>query len=180
MPSFYIFIIPNFLRGISMGLISVLAMIALDLGYGSSTVSSIVTITYLANFAGSFLYLVLSKHLNEQILCMLGALCIGAVVFAPNRSDFAFLVVCFITLSGKIIVDYAVPSRIYKLTSIETAGMYHAWRQLITNAGTALSAAGSGFIIQNGMSHFLLIITFAAQIICSLFYLLYNRDRTHM
>lgn len=175
MPDFYIFIIPNFLRGISMGLMGMLAVMSINLGYDIHTSSMIVTVTTIATLTGSIFYFILSKRISERILCMMGAILIGSLIFATKNSNSIFLFVCFLAITGKTIIDYAIPTRVYKLIKSDIACMYHSWRLLFTTAGTAIAAAVAGLSIENGIIMPLLIAAFVAQLISSLVYLFYGQ-----
>ncbi len=177
MKDFYIFIIPNFLRGISMGVISVLAVICLGLGYQNTTASVLVTVTNIAYFLGSSIYYILAKRMTAQKICLWGAVLLIPLSFTPAFNDTGFLILAFLTLVGKLLIDYAVPIRIYNMIPPEIACTYHAGRLLLTSMGTAFAMAISGFLIEGGFSILFIVIGILSQFISSLVYLLYKRKK---
>lgn len=177
MKDFYVFIIPNFLRGISTGVISVLAVICLGLGYQNTTASALVTVTNVAYFLGSSIYYVLSKRMTAQKICLLGAVLLIPLSFTFAFRDTGFLILAFLTLVGKLLVDYAVPLRIYSIIPPEIACTYHAGRLLITSLGTAFAMGISGFLIEGGFSILFIAVGILSQFISSLVYLLYKRKK---
>ncbi len=177
MQEFKIFIIPNFLRGISQGVIGVLAIICLGLGFDNATASALVTVTVVAELLGNYLYYVLSKRISEQKICLLGTALLAPMIFAFLFGDTVFLAFALFTLMGKALINIAVPASVYKIIQPEVACTYHAGRMFVTDMGVAVASACSGFLIERNGTVLLIAIGVLAQLISSLCYLLYRKRK---
>ncbi len=147
-PSFRRLILPNFFRGFHMGMLNVAAVIAVACGFDTETASRLVTVTFLGNILGSLAYMFASRHLESRKLCLVGSIVTWLGVLMPFCSDTVFLAVYFVTVIGKIMVDYAVPSQVYTMIKPDIACLYQTWRLIITTAGSVFSAAVSGYFIE--------------------------------
>lgn len=170
MPLFTKLIIPNLLRGIASGVFAMAAVIVLENGFSSSDTTLLVTIAALAAILGSFLFAVLSRHINSRFLCLAGSIAVFSVTLFGTNIRFLFFIAYFITGIGKIIIDYSVPTILYKLLSFERAGIYHAWRLIITTAGTSLATMLVGYLIGNVPIFIILIFAALCQLLSGLFY----------
>ncbi len=169
-PSFRRLMIPNFLRGIHVGMLSVATVIAVSCGFSAETAGQIVTVTFIGNISGSFLYMIASRYINSRKLCLLGSLIICVGIFMPFCTDTLFLAVYFITMIGKYIIDYAVPSRVYVIIPAEIACRYQTWRMIITTVGIVLSSAVSGIFIEYISVFGFIVIASVCQLICGICY----------
>lgn len=142
------FIPSNFLRGIAGGVFSMAAVIALK-----SNKVSIADTTYLvialsvANVAGSIFFALISRRLNCRVLCLCGSVVMAALSFMTAGSGSLIIFIYFIICVGKIFVDCSVPTLLYKIIPYDIAGSYHAWRLILTTAGSALAATATGYLI---------------------------------
>ncbi len=168
-------IFPNFLRGIHMGMINVIAVIALGCELSIKTTNQLVTVTFLGNILGSTIYSAVSRQKESRILCMVGSLITCIALLLPFCSDNLFLVIYFITIIGKIMIDYAVPSCVYTMIRPDIACLYQTWRLIITTAGSVFSAALSGiFMDYISIESFLFICT-GCQMTSGVYYLYWKK-----
>ncbi len=174
--TFRFLIIPNFLRGIHMGMISVGAVIAIEHGLSQDNVSLIVTVTFAASLLGSVIFSILTKRIKNRTLCLVGTLITPLAFLMCQKSEIVFLLGFFLAAVGKFIVDYAVPSRIYEIIDPKTSCLYHTWRLIITTAGTMLSTAISGLFLENMPIIVFISIATACQIISGICYFSLNKN----
>ncbi len=172
--SFRWLIAPNLLRGIHMGLINVVAVIAVSKGFSVNTQSQLVTVAFSANIVGSVLFMLISKRPRNRLLCLIGTLLTAAGLFMASDSESVFLSAYFITAAGKIIVDYSVPARVSELIAPDIACLYHTWRLITTTIGTVLSTAVSGFFIEKCPIIVFLLLATLCQLISGVCYFIYN------
>lgn len=177
MKDFNVFLLPNFLRGISMGVFDVLAMICLGLGHHDSTAAALVTVGSVANFLGYYLYYVLSKGIPERKIGFIGAFLMVPLIFTFLFGDTVFLVFALLALVGRALISIAVPASVYRIIRPDVACTYHAGRMFITTLGTAVATAFSGFLIEGGCTVLLIVIGVLTQLLSSLAYLLYKGQK---
>ncbi len=177
-PSFRRLLLPNFLRGIHMGMLNVAAVIAVACGFNTETASRLVTVAFLGNILGSLVYMFASRHMESRKLCLTGSIvtCLG--VLMPFCSNELFLAIYFVTVLGKIMVDYAVPSQVYATIGPDIACLYQTWRLIITTAGSVFSAAVSGFFIENISVTGFLVIASVCQILSGICYFRWHSTKS--
>lgn len=169
-PNFRRLILPNLFRGFHMGMLSVAAVIAIACDFQMETASRLVTISFLGSIFGSLVYMKACTYIESRKLCLFGSMiaCIG--IWMPFCSDNVFLFLYFVTVLGKIIVDYAVPSQVYKNIPYDIACLYQTWRLIITTAGSVLAAGVSGFFINHNLIFVYLLIASVLQLISGICY----------
>ena len=170
MPVFSVLIAPNLLRGVASGVISMVAVIALSKGFTSVETAFMVTIAAVANILGSVLFALLSKRISNRVLCLIGSVILFILPFLCLNNKYAFLCIYFICCTGKIIIDYAIPTMIYKVIPFEIAGAYHAWRLILTTAGTSAATLAVGYLIDKLPIVYILIFATICQTISGLMY----------
>ncbi len=175
--SFRKLILPNFLRGVHMGLLNVVAVIAVSKGFSIETTTLLVTVSFLANIVGSLMFTAVSKKPKNRLLCLIGSIVTLFGIMMISDTEIIFLIAYFLTVIGKIIVDYAVPSRVYEIVESDVACLYHTWRLIITTVGTVLSTAVSGFFIENRMIIVFLIGATLCQILSGVCYFIYKSKK---
>ena len=138
----YALLIPNFVRGITTGVVGVITVIAIARGIVDEKSSSYVNvITQLAILLGSFGFAFLCKKIKVRNLMLIGVL--GLCVFLPLsiiKNDIAL----FLTLYGvaylfMICVDTAIPVLITEIIPEDEIGGYTSIRMMVFTAGTAVS-----------------------------------------
>ncbi len=141
-------ILPNFCRGIHMGMLGMATVIAVSCGFDTAMAGRLVTVSFLAGIAGSAFYAVVSNRIESRKLCLIGSLITSTGIFLPFCTDTVFMAVYFIIMAGKIMIDYGVPSQIYAKIKPEIACLYQTWRLIVTTAGSIFAAAVSGYFIE--------------------------------
>ncbi len=177
-PSFRRLLLPNLLRGVHMGMLNVAAVVAIACGFHTETASRLVTVAFLGNILGSLAYMFASRHMESRKLCLTGSIvtCLG--VLMPLCSDTVFLGLYFVTVIGKIMVDYAVPSQVYAMIDPDIACLYQTWRLIITTAGSVLSAAVSGFFIESISVTGFLVLASLCQLVSGFCYFRWHSTKT--
>lgn len=165
MPSFVKLIPSNFLRGVSAGVIAMTAVIAIESGkVTESGTAGLVTALFAANLTGSLFFAVFSKRINCRVLCLSGSLVMTVFAFLLAGGELLFIALYFVVCMGKMVFDYAVPTLLYQVVPYEIAGSYHAWRLILTTAGTALASTLTGYLLPYVPAVFLLILAVFCQL----------------
>ncbi len=141
-------IIPNFIRGIGAGIVSILPIIAASaLSMSGSEISRIAVFTYIATPIGCLLYDFLSRRIGPA-----GTVVIGGVLFSSfalvfwNGLSWFYAVYC-IAYIGYTVVCYVIPEIIFKNTDAHRISTFQSLRMVLTTLGTTLSAAFFGNLI---------------------------------
>lgn len=167
LPVFARLIPSNFLRGLSSGVFSMTAVIALGSGKFSGTgTAKLVLALSVANLTGSLFFALFSNKIDCRILCLCSSLVMTVFSFILAGNESLFIILYFIVCTAKIIFDYSVPTLLYQVIPYDIAGSYHAWRLILTTAGTALAATLTGYLILTIPAVFLLIFATVCQL-CS-------------
>ncbi|MCL2519039.1 MAG: hypothetical protein FWF15_10795 [Oscillospiraceae bacterium] len=175
-PIFKSFIIPNFTRGITAGIIGIVAIIGFhDNILDKVSAAYLVTAATVANIAGSILYTVLSKLIKSNILCLLGSIMTLALLFLSSNSIIIYIAGYFIAYLGIMIISLAIPYRVYEIIPFEIAGIYNSWRMILMTAGITFSTVATGFAIKFVPSYVIFIIAIVCQLYCGIIYFLYNK-----
>ena len=145
---FYVFAAPNFLRGVAGGVVNMAALIALSGKIlDSKGTAYIVTATTVGNIAGSFVYTVLSKRVEDKQLCLLGSALMASMLFMPWTGPAGYVAMFFLANLGVRIISYSYPLMVYKLIPYEIIGTYHTLRMILTTAGTAAATWLTGRLL---------------------------------
>ena len=145
-PIFTRLIHANLMRGFAAGVISVLAAVALDLGYDETLTASMVYAQSIASLAACAFFAVISKRVPGRFVVVGGSLLIVLTPMLLIKSGTLFLIMYIVIMVGRTLVDYAVPSMLLQVVSVEIAGPYHAWRMALQNAGMLLATTVATFI----------------------------------
>ncbi|MBR2460610.1 MAG: hypothetical protein IKB34_05225 [Clostridia bacterium] len=140
-PTFTHLIHANLMRGFAAGIISVLATVALDLGYTESLTAVMVSAQSVASLATCALFSCTSKRISPQVMLIIGCIMVLSLPALLISSSFLFLSVFVIITVGRTLIDYSVPIMLLKTVPVEIAGPYHAWRMVLQNAGTLTATA---------------------------------------
>ena len=170
MPEFRSMIVPNFVRGIFTGVLSMTAVVALSVGFTETDVAEMVTVQQIASIFGSVIFGLLAEKFNSRYLCFIGAAFTLLMPLLSIHNKALFLVTYSVVFLAKMIVDYAVPTIISRVISYEVAGSYHSWRLLIMNMGTALSTYLVGLLIKSVPVWTILAAAALAELACGIGY----------
>ena len=166
-PLFYKLIGANLLRGFSFGTTTVMAAVALDLGFGEGTLTALVSFQSAATLVGCTVYGVISRFVSSRKLIFLGSLCFLTVPVMLFAGQWLFFAVFTVVMLGRTMVDYAVPTALRFAVPVELAGPYNALRMLLHNGGTLLATTLAAFLPVS----WLLILTTVLQLLSGLQYL---------
>lgn len=147
MPLFKKFIVPNTLRGITIGVTNSIALIALHMGLTEGEASMLPIICALGYVVSSFLFHFLSKHMPLPTVALIGSLLVLALVSLPHDSSTVFLSVFFVAYVGRVIVDYAIPVMLIRVVPAEIAGTYNAGRTILLNLSSTVSVFAVGALL---------------------------------
>lgn len=139
-PVFYKMIPANTLRGFAYGITTVMATVALSLGYGESVATAILPVQSFAMLVSYGLFGIGITRTTPRFLVLLGCATFLLIPLLLIKSAMLYLVIFAVMLVGRTIVDNAVPSMLRYAVPVEIAGPYNAWRMLLHYAGT-LSAS---------------------------------------
>ena len=140
-PIFTRLIHANLMRGFAAGVISVLAAVALDLGYDETLTASMVYAQSIASLAACAFFAVISKRVPGRFVVVGGSLLIVLTPMLLIKSGTLFLIMYIVIMVGRTLVDYAVPSMLLQVVPVEIAGPYHAWRMALQNAGMLIATS---------------------------------------
>lgn len=169
---FYFFAAPNFLRGISAGVVNMAALIALS-GHilDSKGTAYIVTATTVGNIAGSLLYTLVSKRVEDKHMCLLGSALMASMVLMPWAGSAGYIVMFFLANLGVRMISYSYPLMVYKLIPYEIIGTYNTLRMILTTAGTAAATYLTGHLLGSVPVWAILITAFVCQALSAAVYL---------
>lgn len=138
-PIFYRLLPGNMIRGFSMGVLSVLTVVALDLGFGEQIATAMVPVQSMATILMCCFFGSVAKRENVARLIMMGSL--GFLLLPMlliSKVGWQFLLGYFTVCIGKGLVDYSIPIALRWVVPIEIAGMYQAWCMALTYCGMVL------------------------------------------
>ena len=141
-PAFYQLLPAHFLRGYSMGVIAVLAVIAADtLKYSASVTSAMVAVSAFTTAVGCLIYGLLTKKAGNRPFIFIGSLTflLIPILLVPS-SPILFLVIYGIVVLGRTFIDYSVPTAMIYIVPVEIAGPYNAWRMAINSLAIVVAS----------------------------------------
>lgn len=148
--SFRALALPDFLRGISMGIVSSIALIAAHSYNSDSTqLSLLVSVGTVASILGNVLFTLLGKQQRVKDLCLIssiGLFVLGAGMIFPKRWA-VFLALYLLLQICRTIIDGTIPVMVAQFIRYQIIGGYTSLRLMITTTGSALSSAAVGFLI---------------------------------
>ena len=145
-PAFSCLIHANILRGFAMGITTVLATIAFDLGYTERVTTLMVTVSSLASCLSCGLLALIAKRIASQKTLFWGSITVALIPLMLIDNKLIFLTVYGIVLFGRTLVDYSTPAMLLKMIPVDIAGPYNAWRIVIQNAGTLIATSVAAFL----------------------------------
>ena len=165
-PVFYKMIPANLLRGFGYGTTTIMAAVALDLGYGQSVSTALVSFQSAAMLLGCGLFALSIKYISARTVMLLGSILFTLFPVMLVRNEGLFLLLFALTYFGRTLVDYATPSLLRLAVPVEIAGPYNAWRMIIHFTGTILATSIAAVIPVWA----LLLLTMIAQLISGISY----------
>ena len=138
----YILLIPNFTRGLSVGIFNVIATIAISTSILNETTSSYVNvILQIATFAGNMFFAFAYRKLSTKNLLLIATL--GVCVSFPLSLELGVVgfFCCFAVASFfRFVIDTAIPVIITEIIPEEQIGPYTSIRMLIFTGAQAVAA----------------------------------------
>ncbi len=181
---FYQLLIPNFLRGVSTGVINLVAVI----GYyckilDSSTAAVLVTLSQIATLIGCQSYASFAKRNKNGILCLASgvALCITMPLMTAGNTKTLFALFYFITFFFNNYISYAVPVIVAEHIDYNCLGQYTAWRMGLFTLGVSVGGAIVPFLLEAVGATTTLLIGGLAMLPCGIgYYIFEKRQRFYM
>jgi predicted MFS family arabinose efflux permease len=137
----YILLIPNFTRGLSVGIFNVIATIAISTSILNETTSSYVNVVLqIATFTGNMFFALAYKKFSTKNLLLLATL--GVCVSFPLSLEFGVIgfFCCFAIASFfRFVIDIAIPVIITEIIPEEQIGPYTSIRMLIFTGAQAVA-----------------------------------------
>ena len=137
----YILLIPNFVRGLSVGIFNVIATIAISTSILNETTSSYVNvILQIATFAGNVFFAFAYRKLSTKNLLLLATL--GVCVSFPFSLELGVIgFFCCFTIASffRFVTDTAIPVIITEIIPKEQIGPYTSIRMLIFTGAQAVA-----------------------------------------
>ncbi len=173
-PVFSHMIPANLLRGFGYGTTTIMAGIALDLGYDQSVSTALVSVQSAAMLIGCGLFALSAKYISPRTVTLMGSIPFALLPLMLIPSSGLFLLLFALVFFGRTLVDYATPSLLRLVVPVELAGPYNAWRMILHFTGTILATSIAAFI----PVWLLLLLTMAAQLLSGLHYFAAKEMRT--
>ena len=142
-PIFRKFIVPNILRGLTIGVTNSIALIALGMGYTDGVAARLAVMSSLGYIGGSFLYHLFERKLKPVAIGTIGSVLLITMAFLPRSNSTAMLILFLLAFIGRVLVDYAVPVMVFQMIDPEISGAYNAWRNVLFS----FTAAGVSYVI---------------------------------
>ena len=131
-PRFSAFIVPNALRGIAIATTNSIAIIALSMGYSEGVTARLAVMSSAGFICASMLYGILQRiHVSASAVGLIGGGLVALMAFLPSNSPTLLLVLFFTAYLGRVLVDYSVPTLVFRMIDPETSGTYNAWRNVL-------------------------------------------------
>lgn len=171
-------LLPNFIRGLGLGVISLAALIAVrgvDMTEGNTPM--ITSAANIGTMLSSFVYVFLTRKLGVPKTALFGSLLFGVVCFATVGGTTMFLILYCVGYIGYNIVSNALPDMVYRTTDPSIISSFHTWRLAVSNVGTVVAAALYGWILDKVPAFVLLVLAFLGTLGCAGGYYLCYRKR---
>lgn len=169
-PVFSRLMLPSFLRGLATGVLTMAAVIAMKMGFDASDTSLMVTVSSVSSILGAAFFSFLSRKFDPRDLCLIGSIAVAVFPVIGLGGKELFFAVYFIIMFGKIVVDLSVPTMLYRYISYEIAGEYHAWRLMLSTAGTAVATLLTGFFTESVPAVWIAVVAGLLQLASGLLY----------
>ena len=135
-PVFRKMIPANTLRGFAYGITTVMATIALDLGYDASVATALLSVQSFSMLLSYGIFAIGITRISPRNLVLAGCVPFLLLPLLMFKSPLLFLAVFAVIMFGRTIVDNAIPSMLRYAVPVEIAGAYNAWRMMLHYVGT--------------------------------------------
>lgn len=138
----YYLLVPNFARGLAMGIFNVMAVMAVSSGIAdTSEVSALTIVTQAASFVANIVFSIFYKKVSLENMLIIST--VGVCISLPFCMSFgfvAFLIFNLISLFFRFIIDSAIPTALVNIIPESQIGAYSSIRMLIFTASQAVAA----------------------------------------
>lgn len=172
-PQMWILLIPNVLRGISAGIINLIAVVAVTSNIiNVESVSVTVVVTQLALFAANLIFIKSLEMFNVQtVLVTSGIIMCTLLPFAVKVTGLSgFVVIYFVIRLFMAIVDSSIPVCVTKIIPYRQIGAFTSIRMMAMTCGTALAPLLLGFLEKRTTYFVIFAIAAAMKLVCCLTY----------
>ena len=135
------FILSNTFRGFGYGLTTMMATIALTLGYEPWVSTMVISIQSAAVIIGCIVFGFVSKRLPLRLIILVGSLSFAALPLLMTGNVYMFFAAFAVAIFGRTIVEHSVPSLFRYCVPAEIAGTFNGWRMLLFYAGSLSASA---------------------------------------
>ena len=136
----------HLLRGFGYGTLTVLAVVAVDLGFDESVTTAMVSVQSVAVLLGCLAFGIISKYISPRVAMFVGSISTLMLPLMLFADDWMFLALCAAVLFGRTLVDYGAVSLMLYAVPLEIAGPYNAWRMILHNGGALIATTVAAFI----------------------------------
>ena len=175
-PVFRQFVIPNALRGITLGVTNSIALIALAMGIPEADASMLPIMIALAAVASSIIYRYLDTRVKLPTIGIIGSILLCAIVFLPRGNTWLFMLLFFVAYTGRRLVDDIIPVMVLNIIDPAVSGTYNAWRSVVLYLANAVTVYVVGHLLEFADPMWLLIPCVLAYLVSMVWHtVLYNR-----
>lgn len=171
-------LLPNFIRGIGMGVMAILPILAAEsMNMNASELSLITVCTYISTLLGCVVYGFISEKWGAPMAAFLGSILFCLLIPAFSSGAIQFYILYSVSYIGYNIVCYCIPEIIFRSTKPEKVSAIQTWRMLVTTLGTTLSSALMGQLMGKIPTWTILLIGAAATLFCAGAYYVYYHKK---
>lgn len=174
---FKYFYMPNFLRGLAMGLINIISVVCVkEITTNASVISGLAVLLSVASIVGCALYQLFRRKLKTSTLYMICS--IQMFLFLPGmligKNVSIFCICYFIACIGYNIINVSGAVYATEIISYTDIGTYTSVRLIVMTLGQAISSYGVAVAMEYMPSVVILTICGMAQLISGIMYYLYD------
>lgn len=174
------FYIPNFLRGLTMGVISVIPVICrAEITTNASVLSGLATVLSLSAIVGSAIYLALQYRIRTPKLYLFWSAvqCLFLALMMSGKNVAVFFICYMIVCIGYNITNVAVPVYVTEIIPYEDIGSYTSVRLITMMAGQAIASYGATAVMDYVPGAVVLIIAGVTQLISGIMFYCYKAEK---
>ncbi len=175
---FYELIIPNFMRGFSIGIFNLITVIGYSAGLlDSSAAAVIATVTQVAMLISCQTYSLIVRKITNGVLIITAsvAFCVSAPLMTASKSKLLFYIFYFIAYFFVNYVAYAVPVLVATHIDYKCLSQYTAWRMALYTLGIAVGGALVPFMLNSFGATVALLVCGVTLLPCGIGYYLFEK-----
>lgn len=177
----YLLIFPNFVRGIAVGIVGVIAVMAMEDGVIIAAQSSLVAIVLqVGALIGNLIFVLTCKKFKTRILLLVfnSVHCIS-LPFVLSLGTSGFVVILGISLIARYLVDTAIPVMVTEIIPKNEIGPFTSIRMLVFTAGQAVAPMLITPIASGIGNLGVLIVAAILQFLCGLIYYIVAKSKNN-